>query len=403
MEIQAELVRGGFGKVRNNDRFVTFRGGSTTIISVGNDYEALLRNFIIKWRTFCKYYPGTGSDAGESSGSGSGSGSDAGESSGDGESSGSGISDQTRLDRCMRDLFRLEGGVELTEEEWCMVVSEINTSNTCLNLVIIKEKMKHGLRSVFHGWKKILEVIFTKLLEKMGTRMPPLIREWAEVDKKYDVQSSSLLLLFANLPNKPSDLPNLRDEKMPWPKVSRPVYRMQQTPDMVLDGAPVPGKKVAAFAEAMKPWHYIGFCPRAPFERINRLFMFPLSELLEACTEMGLIVPVSKMNLSNLTKLSKKLGKLKTKKNSIKNNLEKKLVESKKITGTQSNIKFEASVCAEPNIKKEMDLLIKRMVASKSKCEEQEEANAQKCENLAVLSNTIMSMLKEIKTALSSQ
>lgn len=88
-----------------------------------------------------------------------------------------------------------------------------------------------------------------------------LTKYWADLNNQYDLDTSSLLLLFMN---PPKGLKNQMHFKV--------------------KGAP--SKPIEAFKNALKKFKYPGFCPKVPQERIAQLLNFPVVECTKAILSM---------------------------------------------------------------------------------------------------------------------
>ncbi len=83
-----------------------------------------------------------------------------------------------------------------------------------------------------------------------------LLNDWADLNKNYELESSSIILLFLNPPNK---LKSGLHFKIPAPDIE-PLIETHK-------------KKIAEFK-------YPGFCPKVPTERLSKLLSFPLKEFI---------------------------------------------------------------------------------------------------------------------------
>jgi hypothetical protein len=85
-----------------------------------------------------------------------------------------------------------------------------------------------------------------------------LLKVWLDLDQQYDIQSSSIILLFLNPKLKDINI-KLDNNKIHWtmPKIST--------------------KKLT---DSIKKFHYKGFCKRVPKQRLEALLAFPLNEFI---------------------------------------------------------------------------------------------------------------------------
>lgn len=84
-----------------------------------------------------------------------------------------------------------------------------------------------------------------------------LMKFWADLNNQYDLDTSSLLLLFINPPK------GLKNELH---------YKLKGTHE----------KTMESLKSAMKKFRYPGFCPKVPQERLAKLLEFPVIEITKA-------------------------------------------------------------------------------------------------------------------------
>ncbi len=94
---------------------------------------------------------------------------------------------------------------------------------------------EHDLKAKLNNWDK-------------------LYREWEEANLEYGLETSSIILLFLNPPH------SLK---------SGLHYK-------------IPGKDMSALKSAVKSFHYKGFCPKIPHERLTALLAFPINAFVSA-------------------------------------------------------------------------------------------------------------------------
>lgn len=102
--------------------------------------------------------------------------------------------------------------------------------------------------------------------------MDELYENWMAIDKYYKIETSSPVLLYANFPSIPYDLPWLRQlytEDDIWEVKPTPIH---------LSISKLPQTK--KLEDAIKNFTYLGFCPRRPLYRLQKLFEFPIEELI---------------------------------------------------------------------------------------------------------------------------
>lgn len=154
---------------------------------------------------------------------------------------------------------------------------------------------KKALRSIFVNWVEHLE---TAIIEYAKARnayikgsekkndVNKLQKNWMAIDSYYGIDSSSPLLLYTSFPENPYVLPWLRGdytESDVWDIYPLTFY-------WIVDGVQATKK----LDDLIRKFTYLGFCPRRPKYRLQKLFEFPLEELYEATKALGGKVPTSK-------------------------------------------------------------------------------------------------------------
>lgn len=99
-------------------------------------------------------------------------------------------------------------------------------------------------------------ITFNKLRDKPND-LDELIKYWADLNNQYDLDTSSLLLLFINPPK------GLKSQ-------------------LHFSVSGTPSKAIEAFKSAVKKFKYAGFCPKVPQERVAKLLEFPVTEVVAA-------------------------------------------------------------------------------------------------------------------------
>jgi hypothetical protein len=202
------------------------------------------------------------------------------------------------------------------EDALCRTVKLVTSSHNCLNIentlnvlkmiyALSDEKLSQmfirrfnfvdvatsALKSVFVNWVKYLEnavIEYAKARNKYikGSEkndVNELQKNWAAIDAYYGIDSSSPLLLYTSFPEHPYVLPWLRSkytESDVWDIQPLPFY-------WSVDDVPSTKK----LNELVKKFTYLGFCPKRPKYRLQKLFEFPLEELFEATNDLGGKVP----------------------------------------------------------------------------------------------------------------
>jgi hypothetical protein len=97
-------------------------------------------------------------------------------------------------------------------------------------------------------------------IERKGTKdqlnnFEALKKQWEEIDQQYSLDSSSLTLLFLNPPNEFKTSLNITIKDVP---------------------------STVTLKQAIKKFHYLGYCPKVPRERLKALLDFPINEFVHA-------------------------------------------------------------------------------------------------------------------------
>lgn len=203
------------------------------------------------------------------------------------------------------------------EDALCKTVKIITDSKTCLNLnntlsvlkmiyLLPDEKLSQmfirrfnfaeatqiALRSIYTNWVNHLE---TAIIEYAKARnlyikgsdkkndVDELQKNWEAIDEYYGINSSSPLLLYTSFPENPYVLPWLRGiytESDEWDICPLPFY-------WTVSGV----QSTITLDKLVKKFTYLGFCPRRPKYRLEKLFEFPLEELYKATKDLGGKVP----------------------------------------------------------------------------------------------------------------
>jgi hypothetical protein len=154
---------------------------------------------------------------------------------------------------------------------------------------------KSALRSVYVNWVEHLETAiieyakarnsYIKESEKKND-VDKLQKNWEAIDAYYGIKSSSPLLLYTSFPENPYVLPWLRGtytESDVWDIYPQTFY-------WEVTGVQTTKK----LDDLIRKFTYLGFCPRRPKYRLQKLFEFPLEELYEATKALGGKVPNTK-------------------------------------------------------------------------------------------------------------
>jgi hypothetical protein len=162
---------------------------------------------------------------------------------------------------------------------------DVNAHLSCMmKQFMIYEPLSYAIHSLFnvikHHFEFIVELFITernKYIEKNALShkvklndWDHLVNEWNEANDKYKLESSSVILLFLN----PST--NLK---------SGIHYK-------------IPGKDdiINQLREAIKQFHYSGFCPKVSHERLGSLLKFPLSEFVNVIKSLNPTIELPNYN-----------------------------------------------------------------------------------------------------------
>lgn len=152
------------------------------------------------------------------------------------------------------------------------------------------EPLSAAIKLVFDQFKKHYEIIVeqyvlarnkyienTKSADKIND-FDEFVNKSEEFDKKYNLQSSSPILLFINPPNGLKTHLHISVESLPQTLVLK---------------------------KAIKHFNYPGFCPKVPKERLAKLLNFPIMEFVEVIKLMD-----PEMIFPDYKKISHKIEKL---------------------------------------------------------------------------------------------
>ena len=267
MSIVQEIITGGASCKKNGGKILTFprpRKESMIRIVYGDRTVMSIREKISNWRTFVDVYWKE-----------------------------NGTLDKNSLSSLKDVLFSIFCvKFECEQSEIIQILEGIFS--------LSNDEMMHGIGKSYHLnepivlsfrvnfmiWRDHLEELVmrfnearTKYIKKNKGKekindIPTLLENWRKYDEKYDINSSSKLLLFSNLPSSPSDLPHIKHSKLKWST------HMEKFHWSV-------GKKTQNLEEKLLEFCYHGFCPLEPLTRFNKLLKFPIAALLEATRALG--------------------------------------------------------------------------------------------------------------------
>lgn len=257
-EISTQL--GGFDKLGDALVFPVPRGEQVKRMVFGNRAELAVRNRMSSWKTFLTIYW---------------------------------IDDVTiaryhsQLVQQVGDILSTKFPDETTVPELCRMLSVIaagNVPNGLSTIYMLPEPMILAIRAVFMLWKNQIE----DLIIRYNATLPPsqrndmrtLLGKWRELDRKYNINSSSVVLLFAFNPASPAEAYKLLNARKWTP--SAPKFNWGSD------------RHATAFLAAVsaREFKYIGFCSRRPIYRLRELLKFPIAELVTAIHARGGTVPM---------------------------------------------------------------------------------------------------------------
>jgi hypothetical protein len=258
------LIRGGLNNVDDYRLYggepVAISGGDgqTTTYIAGNKPSIILRNKLLEWETFKEVHPDNSDTRA--------------------------LCNTANIILDGRQALELDDTLEILRATYRM--SDMQLSRTLTRRLDFGEFTKRALKSIFNNWMKYIEKLVVeyinvrnKYIAKTGVAdvpndMAALKKNWKALDHYYGINSSAPVLLYSNFPERPYDLPWLRGEF-----VEDDVWDI--LPDefhWAIAGVPATNKFHKALQDAN--FIYLGFCPKAPKQRLLRLFKFPIEELL---------------------------------------------------------------------------------------------------------------------------
>lgn len=143
----------------------------------------------------------------------------------------------------------------------------------------LREPLSHAIQFVFLMIKRHFEEIVElfadcrgSFLEEQKLSQAPqdfekLLQHWVDTNTQHDFDTSSVILFFLNPPEKSVneeleiEIKGLADETT--------------------------AKSLKTLASAIKKFKYPGFCPKVPKERLDKLLEFPLAEFVDAIRKLG--------------------------------------------------------------------------------------------------------------------
>lgn len=291
------VVQGGIDNVDDPERSggisLAISGGKnrTTTKKIGNKASVKLRDKILEWGAFKEIYP-----------------------------------DVDKLDSagvhamCKTVTLVIDSRTCLSPEHTLEVLKTMyNLPDEKLSQMFLRrfnfgETTVEALRSIYVNWvdhveSAVIEYIKTRnaYIKKNATKdhindINVLYKNWNAIDKYYNIQSSSPILLYSSFPEIPYDLPWLRGaftEGDVWD-----IYPLMFHWDVV--GV----KKTEKLEKEIRKFNYLGFCPRRPKYRLMKLFEFPLDSLYEATEALG--GKATKNKYHAVLKMIEESGNLKT-------------------------------------------------------------------------------------------
>lgn len=203
--------------------------------------------------------------------------------------------------------------ISYNPEQWLIVLNSLllleeGDFNTLVYNIVCCDM--HGTlttlsRAIYTNIRILFEKMFMSFIEKRNNfvledeknNIDSIYREWKRVDSEMNISSSSVLLLFSNLPPSPSSLPWMKNTNMPWP---------DDIPKLKISSSKY--KEFKNLEDKYKMFTYYGFCPKAPRFRMIELLKFPLVEL-DACAKIvGSYVPDYKQIYMEASRINKTLS-----------------------------------------------------------------------------------------------
>lgn len=273
------LVHGGMNNLddykKSGGITLSFSGGTNNkkTYIVGNKASIKIRDKILEWGAFKELYPDKLGNAGTSA----------------------------LCKVAARILYHTESlDLDQTLETLRITykLPDVKLSQMILRRFNLGEVTKNSIHSIFVNWAKYLEKSILKYAEIRNAyidhnqthnqngnnevnNIKDLLKNWSVIDKYYDIETSSPLLLYSHFPKKPYDLPWLRGafiEDDLWDIYPNKFH-------WIITG--VPETELLQNTLTNSNFLYLGFCPRAPKERLRRLFSFPIEELHAATKALG--------------------------------------------------------------------------------------------------------------------
>lgn len=267
------LKRGGLSNVHDYNAHGGFglsfgRGSTKRTYIVGNKTSVALRSKILEWDAFNEMYPDELSDEGIAA-----------------------LCDTVNRIIDGRISVDLPSTLEILRATYKM--DDVQISQTLLRRLNFGEFTKVALQTIFENWMRCLERLVidysktrNEYIKKTGAQdiandIEALSAKWTALDKYYEINSSSPILLYSYFPNRPYDLPWLRGtyvEDDVW-DIKIPEFHW------TVSGI----KETDEFYQALtrSGFAYLGFCPRAPKQRLMRLLAFPADALAAATKALG--------------------------------------------------------------------------------------------------------------------
>jgi hypothetical protein len=162
----------------------------------------------------------------------------------------------------------------------------------------IYESLYLSIQSVFWCWKMHLENLIidfnearTAYIQKYNTNdkindLPDLITKWKTVDAEFNIEISSIILLFINPPAEPTSLSWItKSANETWKSI--PKFHFTISPNSQNADLAKISNLIDNFVNKLSNWLYLGYCPCKPITRFLRLLEFPIKELLDITTSLN--------------------------------------------------------------------------------------------------------------------
>ena len=161
-----------------------------------------------------------------------------------------------------------------------------------LKQYLTHETMSIVIYNIFIQLKLHYEKVVIKFLElrnktnpKKPNNIEQLMQTWSDMDKQYDLNSSSIVLLFLN--------PKLQKSNVGFGN-SKIIYKIK-------------GVNTKSLEKNIKKFHYKGFCRKVPSERLIALLEFPIYDFMTVIHNIEEKLHIDKTDFPDYSLLEKKM------------------------------------------------------------------------------------------------